>query len=441
MLSVVNLVAETSLVGSVALLAARAMSPRKSVLIWRFAVVVLLLAPLSMVASGSSRGLIEFRIHNATDTTVEEHAARLELRPSGGFASLTADPRTGVATVLTPMLALAVFWAVGAILLLGRYLVSLRYLSRTFAGGRRLAIADESVSRLRKELEIEAAPTIRIVGNIATSCTFGWLRPKVLVPSRIFEDAASFEPILAHELCHIRNQDAFWLMLCQLACSIYWFNPLFWLGARAHRRAMELVCDDDATESVIAIDDYITALLGAARRIGSPLRVAPGGVMMNGHDLTARVRFLIDRRTSMPKVSVGTKVLLFMLTAGVLAALGSMRLVDAEEIAIPQQATAMVEDGYAALPRILTETRLGPNEAKLYVDAGDGVTVRSSNTRWMCREGTCEFTVPANRNVTLIATADAKLAWSGCKVSEDGRQCSVHVARDAVHVVVLTRRD
>jgi hypothetical protein len=89
---------------------------------------------------------------------------------------------------------------------------------------------------------------------------------------------------------------------------------------------------------------------------------------------------------------------------------------------------------------MLAETKLGPNDAQLYVDAGDGVTVRSSNEKWMCREGTCQFTVPANRDITFMATASARLAWSACNASADGRQCSVHVARDAVHIVVSTRR-
>jgi beta-lactamase regulating signal transducer with metallopeptidase domain len=233
LLTVLNVIAETSLAFAAVLLATAGVSARKRVAILRCAFVVLLLAPVGIFLSTSDRGLIALKMPKGTIATVEQRAAQTVAW--SGLGPLSAELRSQADYSTTPVLATAAIWAFGALFIWGRYALSLRYLLRKFASGAELPISDKSMSVLKRVLPIKAPLTIRIVDNISTPCTFGWLRPKVLVPVGIFEDGASLEAILAHELCHIRNKDAFWLMVGQLACAIHWFNPLVWVGARAHR--------------------------------------------------------------------------------------------------------------------------------------------------------------------------------------------------------------
>ncbi len=62
-------------------------------------------------------------------------------------------------------------------------------------------------------------------------------------------DRERIEPILAHELIHVRRGDA-WTALAQvLATTVWWFHPLIWRSSQQLSRQREKCCD----EAVVAI--------------------------------------------------------------------------------------------------------------------------------------------------------------------------------------------
>ena len=149
----------------------------------------------------------------------------------------------------------------------------------------------------------------------------------------------------------------------------------------------------------------------------------------------------------MPKLSTGARALMFALSAAILAGLATTRLVIADENATSQK--MLTPDKMLTLDKVdpnglllgITDEKLGPDEARLYVNAGKGVTVRAFNMTFMCSEGTCQFTVPANREIVLTATPDSKVSWIGCKPVEGGRRCSLQLARAPVHVNAYIRKE
>lgn len=89
----------------------------------------------------------------------------------------------------------------------------------------------------------------------------GAIRPAILLPAALLDpaEAAALEPVLAHELAHIRRGDLFvnWL---QAAFQVaFWFHPAVWLTNYRLRSLREEACDDLA----------VHALGGERRRYGA----------------------------------------------------------------------------------------------------------------------------------------------------------------------------
>jgi beta-lactamase regulating signal transducer with metallopeptidase domain len=71
-----------------------------------------------------------------------------------------------------------------------------------------------------------------------------------------------------HELTHIRRHDRRTQALAQLACAIYWFNPLVWHAAAGLARERERACDDQVLRLGVKPSAYAALLLDLARRPG-----------------------------------------------------------------------------------------------------------------------------------------------------------------------------
>lgn len=77
-------------------------------------------------------------------------------------------------------------------------------------------------------------------------CVTGILRPCILLPRHMAEEwpADALEPVLLHELAHIKRHDLL-VNLVQIAVQIvYFFHPLVWLANWRIRALREEVCDD-----------------------------------------------------------------------------------------------------------------------------------------------------------------------------------------------------
>ena len=74
---------------------------------------------------------------------------------------------------------------------------------------------------------------------------------------------------LVHELTHIKRADRRTQAIAQLACAIYWFNPLVWYAAAGLARERERACDDEVLRFGAKPSAYATLLLDLARKPGS----------------------------------------------------------------------------------------------------------------------------------------------------------------------------
>ena len=94
----------------------------------------------------------------------------------------------------------------------------------------------ECAERLARRLSLASGVRLRTSPRVAVPVTYGAVAPVVLLPV----DSASWSrerraAVLLHELAHVKRRDCLTQLLAQIACSLYWFNPLVWVAARQLR--------------------------------------------------------------------------------------------------------------------------------------------------------------------------------------------------------------
>lgn len=124
------------------------------------------------------------------------------------------------------------------------------------------------VSYLRVRRKVGTA--VRLCENVYQSehvvspFVLGLIKPKIYLPFAI--DARYREHVIAHERAHIRRRDHWWKPLGFLLLTVYWFNPLLWLGYVLLCRDIELACDEKVIKTLDhdARADYSQALLACS---------------------------------------------------------------------------------------------------------------------------------------------------------------------------------
>ncbi|HEX5081908.1 MAG TPA: M56 family metallopeptidase, partial [Blastocatellia bacterium] len=172
--------------------------------------------------------------------------------------------------------------------------------------------------RLRLRRRVRIFKTDRI----SAPMTWGLARPAVLLPENADEWSAERRWIvMAHELTHVKRRDCLIQTLAQLACAVYWFNPLVWIAARRLRVERELACDDHVLphlqEAGAKASDYASHLVEIASSIGAANCGSPVAVGMACSHLESRVRSILDPNARRRGVN-GLKVALAAVIAVVL---------------------------------------------------------------------------------------------------------------------------
>jgi HEAT repeat protein/beta-lactamase regulating signal transducer with metallopeptidase domain len=223
------------------------------------------------------------------------------------------------------VLALAAFWATGALLLLARWAGGCAYLGRL----RRSAMA---VSGPAADLFASCRAALGLGGRVRLAChpavaspvALGFLRPLVLVPPG-WADLP--EPLqragLLHELAHLKRQDQRLVPLLELLRAALFFHlPLHWLLGRLERER-ELLCDEAAVAHGVAPRQLARALLQFA---SCPGRLLPA--LGRRRTVKARIHHLLedDMERSTSPFSPARALAAGAVVAGLALGLASLRL-------------------------------------------------------------------------------------------------------------------
>lgn len=190
--------------------------------------------------------------------------------------------------------AILIAWIAGALVVLAGVITGLVRLARET---RRCAVIRSGPWR---ELADRLSPqpvSLLESRNPSLLLTWGFLRPKILLPSSAEAWSAERRAVvLAHELAHIRRGDWALQLAGETVRAIYWFNPLAWIACGRLRRESEYACDDAVLMAGIEAADYATHLLDVARQaVGSRLVWTPGLAVANPSTLERRVSAMLSR--------------------------------------------------------------------------------------------------------------------------------------------------
>jgi hypothetical protein len=156
--------------------------------------------------------------------------------------------------------------------------------------------------------------------------TWGLISPVLLIPSRT--DAWSeweCRNILLHELAHVDRLDCLTQMIAQLACALYWFNPLVWAAARRMCVERELACDDRVIGTGSRPSEYAAQLLDVARSLRPARATAHAAIAMaRPSQLSGRLTAVLDRKRNRQKVSRGFGAAAAAMTVAVLIPLAPL---------------------------------------------------------------------------------------------------------------------
>jgi TonB family protein len=280
-------------------------------------------------------------------------------------------------TTLTLERALPLVWLAGAIVCLwstARGLtVSIRSRSRRVdcRNDRLQAMLTKVGGELRCRRKIQIGQSI----DECTPMTWGALRPHILLPhSAEYWPDSRLRVVLAHEFAHVQRLD--WLVqsAVQAVCSLYWFNPLFWIAASRIHRESEQACDDAVLRLGVDARDYATHLLEIARAFRQPRPV--WGVTM-ARQSGLEKRFAVLLRSKMNREAIGSKKTVFVAAAalGVVIPLAAFQVSSAASA--PNSAAAPIVDQYTTPPLYSDEARNLRTEGTVVLDVMVGVDGKS----------------------------------------------------------------
>ncbi len=196
---------------------------------------------------------------------------------------------------------LAILLVSGVAVRLGLFALGLVRLSAY----RRRSLPQPDLASTPNRLGIRAE--IRASDEIPGPVTFGLFRPVILVPSRWL----SSEPVLYHELIHVRRRDWLFMSIEELIRAVLWFHPLVWWAIAQIQLAREEVVDREVIQITSSREQYLETLLAiAAARSGLDLAPAP---------LFLRKRHLRSRVASLMKEVKMSRIRLHCSLAGFLA--------------------------------------------------------------------------------------------------------------------------
>jgi beta-lactamase regulating signal transducer with metallopeptidase domain len=230
-------------------------------------------------------------------------------------------------------IALSLAWLAGAFVVMARLAAGTArvwLLTRRAQGveGSWLTLARTLAVRLRLRRRVRIFKTDRI----SMPMTWGLMRSDVLLPKDADEWSTECRWIvMAHELTHVKRRDCLIQALAQLACAVYWFNPLVWFAAWRLRVERELACDDHVLETGAKASDYASHLVEIASSFGGANCASPVAVGMACSHLESRVRSILDPNARRRGVN-GLKVALAAVIAAVLTIpLAMLRSLEAAE--------------------------------------------------------------------------------------------------------------
>lgn len=127
--------------------------------------------------------------------------------------------------------------------------------------------ADDKTAAMFRDLCASIAPSfkpvLRIAECAASPCTFGWIKPVILIPAGFAARVSpqELEAILAHEIAHIKQHDFLHNILQSAIEAIFFYHPALRYISHTVSTEREHACDDLAARALPNSKPLATALV------------------------------------------------------------------------------------------------------------------------------------------------------------------------------------
>lgn len=333
-------------------------------------------ALLALALGMATTGATFWSLHAGRKLDVATSVGPRETLPSGPIPRAVIAPIGALVRVAVPasfdlarvLGGVAVLWAGGVLVLAGRLLGGVLLAGQI--RGRAASVRRDDLALAQRRLAIRLGLTRPVAllhsDEVEAPVALGWRRPAVLLPSALLPaELAALEPLLAHELAHVRAQDyAANLAQSGLDVLLFFCPGARWLSAEA-RRLREYRCDDLAAALSSSPAGYVRALarLAEASAPGLPAPAATGPRLVD------RIRRLSEGEI-MPRPRA-THTLAMAAAAIVVALLGSSLLAASRSYAAQKARPVVVSSRppYVLPPLRLTSIHFSRrNELPLFLD-------------------------------------------------------------------------
>ncbi len=194
---------------------------------------------------------------------------------------------------------LPILWLAGAVVI-GAYLLVSNFAlwrivkrDRPLINQAMLELFEECKARIGVQTLVVVVPSDRI----KSPALFGFIRPRLLLPSDMLEKASEEEMqyVFLHELAHLKRHDIYFGWLTSLLQVLHWFNPLVWFAFYRMRSDREFACDALVLTKMgqEKSHEYGGAIVGLLRRFSRsrPLP-AMAGILENKSQLKRRMTMI-----------------------------------------------------------------------------------------------------------------------------------------------------
>jgi beta-lactamase regulating signal transducer with metallopeptidase domain len=187
----------------------------------------------------------------------------------------------------------------------------------------RLAMAAKGISKWRKQsllVDRVNGIEIRCLLGLKGPVAAGVIKPVIFVPGGWsgWSDATR-RIVLEHEMSHHRRHDPLWRWIAEIACAIYFYNPLVLWMARRLTLQCELACDAMVLKNGVSPSAYARLLCDFAE---DKIPCGPMLAMSASSSLEMRVGRLVRPGTGQGSLGILAWIVFVFLTAGAFASIG-----------------------------------------------------------------------------------------------------------------------
>jgi beta-lactamase regulating signal transducer with metallopeptidase domain len=225
----------------------------------------------------------------------------LSTREAGKTGTANLTSKTAASSVLSfgQWFTLVMSWLLGVVWYAAR--TARCYRSGLSAAKSARPVSSKLFHDTKHQMKIRGSVELRASESVTVPFVTGITRRYLVLPATVLHwTGADQRAVFQHELAHIRRHDLLRLIVFDLVCAFYWFNPLARTAARRAKLDIEMSCDDLACGEEGTAAGYARRLLWFARRAPNARGPEPTPGMAQRAGLERRIRYILDTQKYLP---------------------------------------------------------------------------------------------------------------------------------------------